>query len=151
MAKSSAALTQDQVDNPRYREENLTKANEWRMTAFQAVAADATIICGAVERAGRLIDVRVTIGAATAAGESMTIDVQKGNAGAAFATVLSGLISIPAATAARGTINGAGNILGSASAAPDVAAGDTIEVILDYTAGGGPTPLTNVAITLVFA
>ena len=152
MAKWAAAITIEQANNPRFREENLTKLNEYTMTSFQQVAADATAPAGNIVRQGRLIDVRVTIGPlAAAAGESMTIDVLRVASGGVPATMLSAVISIPAGTPSYGTISGLAAIPNGDSALPAVTPGDQVLVTRDYTAGGGPAPITATTVTLVFA
>lgn len=105
-----------------------------RIKSIQATAADATVLGDVMEAAGEIVNVRAVIhGAMPAAGESITVDVQKNGV-----SVLTAVVTLNSSStldkAVDGVFAGGGKVR--------VAAGDIITVVRDYTAGGGPTPLT---------
>ena len=99
----------------------------------QSVAADATLFVDRacpVDRAGNVMEAYYIQAAVAAAGESMSIDLQKNGV-----TVLTAPLVVDD-TDAPGT-----RIPLPLSGDVDLAPGDVLTVVRDYTAGGGATPI----------
>jgi hypothetical protein len=106
---------------------------------LQAVAATATVTVMLAPGAGRITALRAVPGAAAAAGESMTCDVQIGGV-----TALSAVATIDNASGLNvvtGTVNAAANT---------IAAGDVITIVRTYVPGGGPTPIVNTVVDVAY-
>lgn len=109
-----------------------------RLETFQVTATDATLVLGFARGAGRIVAARaLTAGPAPAAGESMDVDIQING----VTCLDGGDIAIPAAGTPKAWYDGAID-----PAASDVVLGDKITAVLDYTAGGGPAPMTDTVI-----
>lgn len=114
---------------------------------FQLTAIDDAALCNA----DCLIQQKCTLRSASAtalidifaAGESMTIDIKKNNA-----TVLTAILTLNAANVTARGVEVDFTTLDATKTTFN--AGDTVTAALDYTAGGGPTPLKGTHILLVF-
>jgi len=107
-----------------------------RLKSVVVTAADATAqLFDILEAKGEIVQVRAVIhGAMPASGESMTFDVLKNGV-----SVLSSVITHNSSVS---TLDKA--IVGTLDATKvRVEAGDKITWTRDYTAGGGPTPMTD--------
>lgn len=106
---------------------------------LQAVAATATDTVMLAPGAGNITALRAVPGAAAAAGESMTCDVQIGGV-----TALSAVATIDNAS-------GLNVVAGTVDlAADDFVAGDVITIVRTYAAGGAPTPIVNTVVDVAY-
>lgn len=121
-----------------------------QMVAVQGVCADAAagallmLNHGAkmISQAGTIVDAYVIIGAVAAANESLVVDIQKStDNGATWATVLTAPKTINDVGEPAQTVIPLAALLDADKVGVDV--GDILCVVLDYTAGGGPTPILN--------
>jgi hypothetical protein len=121
-----------------------------RLTVHQATATDANLaLCdkNAVPvclEAGKIRDLWVLFaGAALAAAETMSVDIHKStDNGATYATILSAPKVFNNTTGVVGTRLSLMSLLANAS----VGLSDRLRVVLDYTAGGAPTPVTSTVV-----
>lgn len=105
------------------------------LTFHQTTAADADpAIYFAVPVRGKVIGMVLTSVANAASGESMVATVKKGTDTIAAATIDDSVTAIYQV----------GN-----SAFSAVVPGDILELELDYTAGGGPTPVTDTVVSIL--
>lgn len=124
-----------------------------RMFASQAVAADANVAFQkdgsvVVTEPGFIRDLQILFPVLPAADEVMSIDVHVSRAGAAYATILSaprvyGLVSGVAAATATIAVRERMSLMDLVTGRKDVAVGDRIRLVVDYTVGGGPTPMVD--------
>jgi hypothetical protein len=122
---------------------NLTDVEILR--ASQAVAATVAapgLQLGMVNRGGQLYKLRVISPVASAAGESWVITQLRKNG----TNVLAANLTLAASTAARTVVEVDLTSLGLTAAD-----GDVFDCLVTYTAGGGPTPLANLQVSLVIA
>ncbi len=112
------------------------------MVSPQRPAADSSLLNTSVPASpgAQVQRLEIGLGDAAAAGESMQIQVQRVAAGTGTVTTLATVVlddSIPANTRLSVTPDRTLNNLGL---------GDRIRVVRTYTAGGGPTPMTNTSV-----
>ncbi len=108
-------------------------------TSAQAVAATAEETVMIAPSAGVIRSVKAVAGTTAAAGESMTVDVKINGT-----TVLTGVVTLDdtaGTTVQSGTLD---------SLAIAFAENDLITVARTYTAGGGPTPMANTLVDVVY-
>ncbi len=110
-------------------------------------AADSSLLLTSVpdSPASQIQRLEIGLGDAAAAGESMQIQLQRIAAGTGASTTLQTIViddSIPANTRLSLTPDPTTNNLGL---------GDRIRVVRTYTAGGGPTPMTNTSVRVQVA
>lgn len=106
-------------------------------TEKQATAATAAgVLAFIAPAAGAITSVKAFAGAGAASGESMAVDVKINGT-----TCLSAAITL---NEAAGTDVQSGTL----ATAVALAAGDKVTVDFTYTAGGGPTPIVNTAVTI---
>jgi hypothetical protein len=113
----------------------------------QRPAADSSLLNTSVPASpgSQVSRLEIGLGAAAAAGESMQIQVLRVEAGTGTTTTLTTVVlddSIPANTRLSVTPDRTLNNLGL---------GDRIRVVRTYTAGGGPTPMTNTSVRVQVA
>jgi hypothetical protein len=121
-----------------------------RLSVHQATATDANLALAdknAVPvclEAGKIRDLWVMFaGAALAAAETMSVDIHKStDNGATYATILS---APKVFTNTTGTLSVRHSLM-ALLADPSVGLSDRLRVVLDYTAGGGPTPVTSTVV-----
>ena len=126
-----------------------------RLEVHQATAADANLaLCGknanpVILEAGKIRDIFVILaGAALASGETMSVDIHKStDNGATYATILTApkVFTVANAVGVRHSLM---QLLGTNNA---VDVSDRLRVVLDYTAGGGPTPMTSTVVAVDIA
>lgn len=119
--------------------------------AFQAVAADANVAAArngspVVPQAGRIESISMITPVVAATGESMSVDIHKStDGGATYATILTAPKVVSSTTAAK-TVTSLDSLIDPAK--NNVSAGDLLRAVLDYTAGGGPTPMVNTHVSI---
>ncbi len=118
--------------------------------SFQAVAASLTTEVMIPANCTRLVGLRVGNGAVAAAGESMTIAIQRVRAGATQTLLTAASTLIDATIAANQVRDLSALILGQFANWLDPTT-DTVRIVRTYVAGGGPTPMTNTNVELIFA
>lgn len=128
------------------------KAEGEVMESFQAVAASLTTELGIVspprnDASGAMMlqSIRITNGAVAAAGESLVVTVNRITVGTGAVVALGTFTidaTVPANSISLGALNQSLNLL---------TAGDRIQVVRTYTAGGGPTPMTNTLVRVALA
>ncbi len=118
--------------------------------SFQAVAASLTTEVMIPPNTTRLVGFRLANGAVAAAGESMTVAIQRVRAGATQ-TLLSAATTTIDNTIAANQIRDLSALIIPQFANWLVPGTDTIRIVRTYVAGGGPTPMTNTNVQLVFA
>ena len=121
-----------------------------RMVATQAVATDANIAFKAdssplVLEPGFIQELAIMFPVAPAADETMSVDVHVSRAGGSYATILSAprVYGLADATGVVGIVPLTKMGLMDLLVAKNVDVGDRIRLVLDYTAGGGPTPMVD--------
>jgi len=104
-----------------------------------------TVSLGAVSRDGEIVSFLVVAPVVCAAGESITLMLQKSTAGGAPVNLLSAVVTRDDTTAAHVTQSG----VMLATGVEDVIATDELLVNLVYTAGATPTPLRDITFVAV--
>lgn len=124
-----------------------------RMVATQAVAADANVAFKGnasplVLEPGFIRELAVIFPVAPAADETMSVDIHVSRAGGSYATILSAprVYGLAAATGITAVSVGAKMSLMDLLSSKSVDVGDRIRLVLDYTAGGGPTPVVDTTV-----
>lgn len=84
--------------------------------------------------AGTIVGIEVLVDTAAVGAATVTVDLHKGNAGSAYATLLTGVVTVNSSTAVRTPV--AGTLI----ATPTYAASDSLRLIVTATAGGGTLP-----------
>lgn len=113
------------------------KVTQLKAGDTQATAATATTFQFMATRVGVIKAVVMKAGTAAASGEDMAIDVQ--------------INGVTCLTSAVTLDDAAGTTLQTATVdttADDLAAGDVVTVVRTYTAGGGPTPMTDTFVAI---
>ncbi|NIV93801.1 hypothetical protein GWN42_13630 [candidate division KSB1 bacterium] len=113
--------------------------NKVKHTSVQAVAATATEIAFVATGSGSILDGKCAVLTAAAAGESMVIDVK-----------INGTTCLQATTTIDDSSGTTAEDLNIDDTANDLAAGDIVTIERTYTAGGGPTPMTDSAVSIDF-
>ena len=125
----------------------------WQQQAresFQAVAASLTTEVMIPPNCTRLTGLRIANGAVAAAGESMTVAIQRVRAGATQ-TLLTAASTTIDNTIAANQIRDLSSLILIQFADWLNPATDTIRIVRTYVAGGGPTPMTNTNVQLTFS
>lgn len=107
-----------------------------RKSVKQTAVSTATLHCWTAEWDGVLGDVGVQTGAVAAAGESLTVNVKKNGS-----SIMTGGTAYTINSSSSGKVFNLYDLID-----PDkrfFVAGDVIAVTLTYTAGGGPTPISD--------
>ncbi len=113
----------------------------FRKTLTQITAADATLFVCYVEQDSILKHFGAIIGAVCAANESMTIDIHVNGV-----SILTGVATINDVGEAANTYIDFSSLIDTA----ELSQGDVIFAVLNYTAGGGPTPLAGTQVVLEY-
>ncbi len=96
-----------------------------------AVVAATTLVHTVRGVTGEVVAIEaITTTPATGADRTVTIDLQKGNASTAFATIMASTIVLNNGTAARTPVSGT-------ISAPDIADGDTLQVVVTVAGAAG--------------
>lgn len=128
----NAALRSGQnFDASKFEQQYKLNYNQVPGTAVVAATSDLGIVRGAT---GLVIGLSAALTGTAISGGSdrtITIDLQKSTGGAAFATLLSGLLTLNASTVVR--VAAAGSLIGS----PTLVAGDLLRVVVALTGSTG--------------